>query len=60
MNEKIIAKELYRKMLYAGAKINTPEHIAKVRAIVAIKVITSPPQEINWEQVIKEIKLIKK
>jgi hypothetical protein len=59
MNEKIIAKELYRKILYAGTKKNTPEHIAKVCAIVAIKVITSH-DNINWEQVITEIKLIKK
>lgn len=59
MNEKTIAKELYRKMLYAGAKANTPEHIAKVCAIVAIKVVTSQ-DNINWELVIQEIKLIKK
>ena len=59
MNEKTIAKELYRKMLYAGAKDNTPEHIAKVCAIVAIKVVTSQ-DNINWELVIQEIKLIKK
>lgn len=59
MNEQKIAKELYRKMLYAGGKHNTPEHIAKVCAIVAIKVVTSQ-QEINWEKVITEIKLIKK
>lgn len=59
MNEKIIAKELYRKILYAGTKQNTPEHIAKVCAIVAIKVITSHPT-LDWEQVISEIKIIKK
>lgn len=54
--EQIKAKELYRKMLYAIKKDATNSHKAKVCAILAVIITTSPDIKINWNQVVEDIK----
>lgn len=54
--EQIKAKELYRKMLYAIKKDATNSHKAKVCAILAVIITTSPDTKIDWEKVIEDIK----
>ena len=54
--EQLKAKELYRKMLYAIRKDATDSHKAKVCAILAVIVTTSPDIKIDWNKVIEDIK----
>ena len=56
--EQIKAKELYRKMLYAIRKDATNSHKAKVCAILAVIITTSPDLKLDWNKVIEDIKKI--